>query len=246
MKKYIQLLVIIVILLTFVGCKGKEKVDDHASVQKTVHNKAIKVFPDVNLDIGLYKDMVENYEDYVEFNKYYIYTNNDMDIEDEKYKEVMSRWEVEKSEDELEKIKENAKIINTLTTKLLYEEKESFVSNQLLVVVKDYINATRLKDDSGKLFLSKELEDENLVDKVRSYMDENRIKITEIIYPDTFAVRNYKVHPVKYTYRYTIKGEMNGEPFEEDVVQDFHVTFNIEQNSMHIAYISQSIEEIEE
>lgn len=91
-------------------------------------------------------------------------------------------------------------------------------------MVDNYLRYSRLGDENATEFgLSPELEAQDPVRKVKKYMQHNDIKITEISFPETFEQFDYSIYPVKFTYRYILKGTIDKKPFEKEVVQDFYV-----------------------
>lgn len=67
------------------------------------------------------------------------------------------------------------------------------------------------------------MEAQDPVGKVKKYMQDNDIKVTEISFPETFEQVDYSIYPIKFTYRYILKGTIGKKPFEKEVVQDFYV-----------------------
>lgn len=91
-------------------------------------------------------------------------------------------------------------------------------------MVDNYLRYSRLGDENATGFgLSPELEAQDPVGKVKQYMQDNDIKVTDISFPKTFEQVDYSVYPVKFTYRYVLKGTMGKKSFEKEVVQDFYV-----------------------
>lgn len=91
-------------------------------------------------------------------------------------------------------------------------------------MVDNYLKYSRLGDENATEFgLSPELEAQDPVGKVKKYMQDNDIKVTEISFPETFEQIDYSVYPVKFTYRYVLKGAMGKKSFEKEVVQNFYV-----------------------
>jgi len=91
-------------------------------------------------------------------------------------------------------------------------------------MVDNYLKYSRLGDENATEFgLSPELEAQDPVGKVKQYMKDNDIKVTEISFPKTFEKFDYSVYPVKFTYRYVLKGTMGKKSFEKEVVQNFYV-----------------------
>lgn len=91
-------------------------------------------------------------------------------------------------------------------------------------MVDNYLKYSRLDDENSKDFgLSPELEAQDPVGKVKQYMKDNDIKVTDISFPKTFEQIDYSVYPIKLTYRYVLKGTMGKKSFEKEIVQDFYV-----------------------
>lgn len=92
-------------------------------------------------------------------------------------------------------------------------------------MVEAYLRYTRLGDEStAKRFgLSRELEAQDPIGKVKNYMEENNIVVEDIVFPETFEDVNHQLYPMRYTYRYVLKGKIDGKPFEKEVVQNFYI-----------------------
>jgi hypothetical protein len=104
------------------------------------------------------------------------------------------------------------------------EKNKESIEESTREMVDNYLKYSRLGDENATEFgLSPELETQDPVGKVKKYMEDNNIKITEISLPEAFEQVDYDVYPIKFTYRYILKGTMGKKPFEKEVVQDFYV-----------------------
>jgi len=104
------------------------------------------------------------------------------------------------------------------------EKNKESVEKSTKEMIDNYLKYSRLGDESASEFgLSPELETQDPVGKVKKYMEDNDIKITEISLPEAFEQVDYDVYPIKFTYKYIIKGTMGKKPFEKEMVQDFYV-----------------------
>lgn len=91
-------------------------------------------------------------------------------------------------------------------------------------MVDNYLKYSRLGDEKATEFgLSPELEAQDPVGKVKKNMEDNNIKITDISLPESFEQIDYSVYPIKFTYRYILKGTMGKKSFEKEIAQDFYV-----------------------
>jgi hypothetical protein len=104
------------------------------------------------------------------------------------------------------------------------EKNKESIEESTREMVDNYLKYSRLGDENATEFgLSPELETQDPVGKVKKYMEDNNIKITEISLPEAFEQVDYDVYPIKFTYRYILKGTIGKKPFEKEVVQDFYV-----------------------
>ncbi|PNT90339.1 hypothetical protein [Clostridium thermosuccinogenes] len=114
-------------------------------------------------------------------------------------------------------------------------------------LVDNYLKYTRLGDKEATVFgLSPELEAQDPVGKVKQYMEKNNIKVTEIVFPEAFEEANYNLYPVKYTYRYILKGTVNNKPFEKEVVQDFYVGIDWSEGKDKIKDVIEYVRDVSE
>lgn len=104
------------------------------------------------------------------------------------------------------------------------EKNKESIEESTKEMVDNYLKYSRLGDEKATEFgLSPELEAQDPIGKVKKYMEGNNIKITEISLPEAFEQVDYDVYPIKFTYRYILKGTIGKKPFEKEVVQDFYV-----------------------
>lgn len=104
------------------------------------------------------------------------------------------------------------------------EKNKESIEESTKEMVDNYLKYSRLGDENATEFgLSPELEAQDPVGKVKKYMQDNDIKVTEITFPETFEQVDYSIYPIKFTYRYILKGTIGKKPFEKEVVQDFYI-----------------------
>lgn len=105
---------------------------------------------------------------------------------------------------------------------LLNKGKPEEVDKIVKEEIQNYIKASKMKEKVD-FTLSEELKKHDPIKKVQDYMAKNDIKVTEIIFPDVFEEKNTWNYPMKFRYRYVIKGTIKGNPFEKEIVQDFYI-----------------------
>lgn len=93
--------------------------------------------------------------------------------------------------------------------------------------IDNYLLTTRMGKNDLKYSLSDEFKKETPESKVKEYLNDNKIEVKELVFPNTFQEINRWAYPMKYTYSYIVKGTKNGKPFETQVTQDFYVSLNI-------------------
>lgn len=134
----------------------------------------------------------------------------------------MNTLKEEKGEEALIKFVDNGE--KYILFRMAYEEKYDEAGELTKEIVDAYLLHTRLGEKTeGEFNLSKEMEEHDPIGKVQQYMKDNKILVEEIIFPETFEDIDYEIFPPKYTYRYVLKGKVDGKPFEKEVVQNFFV-----------------------
>ena len=115
-------------------------------------------------------------------------------------------------------------------------QKTGLFDKAAMNVIKYYTVASRTdkrKDQIAEInkFLSSDLQKEDPINKVKDYMNKNKIVVNDIVFPETFEKKNTMMFPMKYTYSYVIKGTIDGKPFEKQETQDFYIGVNIKDFS---------------
>lgn len=136
----------------------------------------------------------------------------------------LNNLEKEHSEEVYGKFVDNGE--KYILVQLVLENRQSKLDAEAKKIVDSYLKYTRLGEKETDFYLSKELEEHNPVGAVKKYMEENKIVVEEIILPETFEDTNYNIFPIKYTYRYVLKGTVGKKPFDKEVVQDFYIGWN--------------------
>lgn len=115
-------------------------------------------------------------------------------------------------------------------------------------MVDNYLKCSRLgdQDAAAEFGLSPELEAQDPVGKVMKYMQDNDIKVTDISFPESFEQVDYSIYPIKFTYRYILKGTMGKKPFEKEVVQDFYVGIDWSKGQDNMRDVIEYIRDVKE
>jgi len=206
MKKIVIFVLFFVLILTLAGCGSKELPFTNS--------------PENSIKIDYMEDIVLNKDTYKEM-----------------YMDYASMRLVGFMSEDLEKFLTEMENVSTERVGKFADNGDKFIAFQMSLdnykedinkgaktLVDNYLKYTRLGDKEATAFgLSPELEAQDPVGKVKKYMKDNDIKVTEISFPETFEQIDYSVYPVKFTYRYVLKGTMGKKSFEKEVVQNFYV-----------------------
>lgn len=208
MKKVgISLFILVFLLISVVtGCSQKQELPFTNS-------------PENDIKIDYMEDILQDEEKYVEMYKEYLRAqiSGNMSEEFEKFIDDLKNKSIEqgvKFIDNAEKWIVFEAYIKNRGVNLLEEEVKKVIDN--------YLRHTRLGDEEAALELSPEMEEQDPVGKVKKYMEDNNIKVTEIVFPEGFEDKDLTMYPFKFRYRYILKGTINNRPFEKEVVQDFY------------------------
>ncbi|HHT56293.1 hypothetical protein [Herbinix luporum] len=203
-KRTISILFIVfVVCITLVACGKKELPFTH--------------FPENDIIIDYMEEIIQNQEKYEGL--YYDYAS--MRIAGVKSDEL-EQFITGLTEEALGQFTDNAD--KHIALKMSLDEYKEEIDEGAKTLVDNYLKYSRLGDKEAREFgLSKELEAQDPIGKVNQYMKDKKIEITEIIFPETFEDVNYDLYPMKYTYRYIIKGTVGKQAFEKEVVQDFYI-----------------------
>lgn len=195
-----------IVILSLMGCSEKELPFTNS--------------PENNIKIDYMEGIVQSPEKYKQMYKDYISARLTANVSDELDKFITELKN--KSTETAGKFADNSDkfiIINAAMEK----DKEDILESTK-EMVDNYLKYSRLGDENATEFgLSPELEAQDPVGKVKKYMQDNDIKVTEISFPETFEQVDYSIYPIKFTYRYILKGTIGKKPFEKEVVQDFYV-----------------------
>lgn len=138
------------------------------------------------------------------------------------------------SEDEKLEFVRRAEIISEL--KFLYgrepEELEKYMADR----IKSYLNVSMLKEEEIDFVLTDEFNEFDPVLKTHDYLMENKIMVTDIIYPEDAIELDMWNYPMKFVYTYAIKGNVNGEDFFKNITKTFY--FEFDPNKEMQEYIS--------
>ena len=204
--KIVYTLFCFIVILSLMGCSEKE-----LPFTNSTEN---------NIKIDYMEGIVQSPEKYKQMYKDYISARLTANVSDELDKFITELKN--KSTETAGKFADNSDkfiIINAAMEK----DKEDILESTK-EMVDNYLKYSRLGDENATEFgLSPELEAQDPVGKVKKYMQDNDIKVTEISFPETFEQVDYSIYPIKFTYRYILKGTIGKKPFEKEVVQDFYV-----------------------
>ncbi|XOQ45310.1 MAG: Secreted protein [Clostridium sp.] len=195
-----------IIILSLMGCSEKELPFTNS--------------PENDIKIDYMEDIVQDQEKYEQMYKDYISARLTANVSDELDKFITELKN--KSTETAGKFVDNGD--KFIAFQMSLDDYKEDINKGAKTLVDNYLKYTRLGDKEATAFgLSPELEAQDPVGKVKQYMEKNNIKVTEIVFPEAFEEANYNLYPVKYTYRYILKGTVNNKPFEKEVVQDFYV-----------------------
>ncbi len=204
--KIVYTLFCFIVILSLMGCSEKEL----PFTNSPENDIKIDYMEDIVLNKDTYKEM---YMDYASM-RIVGFMSEDL----EKFLTEMENVSTER----VGKFADNGDkfiVINAVIEK----NKES-IEESTREMVDNYLKYSRLGDENATEFgLSPELEAQDPVGKVKKYMQDNDIKVTEISFPETFEQVDYSIYPIKFIYRYILKGTIGKKPFEKEVVQDFYV-----------------------
>jgi len=135
----------------------------------------------------------------------------------------MDRLDYERGEEALEKFVDNGE--KYIVVQMASDDLHGGIEEIAKTMIDSYLKYTRLgeKEAEAGFKLSKEMEEHNPVEKVKKYMEDNKIVVEEIVFSETFEDVNYDIFPMKFTYRYTLKGKVDDKPFEKEVLQNFFI-----------------------
>lgn len=207
--KIVYTLFCFIVILSLMGCSEKEL----PFTNSPENDIKIDYMEDIVLNKDTYKEM---YMDYAS-----MWIAGFMSEDLEKFLTEMENVSTER----VGKFVDNGdKFIIVQTVK---EKNEEDIKEIFKNMIDNYLKYSRLGDESATEFgLSPELETQDPVGKVKKYMQDNDIKITEISFPNGFEKVDFDIYPMEFTYRYILKGTMKKKPFEKEVVQKFYVGFD--------------------
>lgn len=195
-----------------------------------------KTSPENNIKISSMDDLVKN-ENSLTKSYSLVYTqvqtgkiSDDLQKELDKMKEEYGS-DYDSKHDELLSKTQELFVVNDMN-----ERRSGIFDKAAMNVIKYYIEASRTdkyKDqiaDINKL-LSSDFQKEDPINKVKDYMNKNKIVVTDVVFPETFEKKNTMMSPMKYTYSYVIKGTIDGKPFEKEEIQDFYFGISIKDFS---------------
>lgn len=207
--KIVYTLFCFIVILSLMGCSEKEL----PFTNSPENNIKIDYMEDIVLNKDTYKEM---YMDYASM-RIVGFMSEDL----EKFLTEMENVSTER----VGKFADNGdKFIIMQTVK---EKNEEDIKEIAKNMIDNYLKYSRLGDESATEFgLSPELETQDPVGKVKKYMEDNDIKITEISFPNGFEKVDFDIYPMEFTYRYILKGTMKKKPFEKEIVQKFYIGFD--------------------
>ncbi len=209
MKKIVTFVLFFVLILTLAGCGSKELPFANS--------------PENSIKIDYMEDIIQNEDKYAEM--YIKYTSARIfGAMSEEFEQFITELENESVEKAVKFIDNADKFIIIQIGK---EKNKEDIKEICKNMIDNYLKYSRLGDESATKFgLSPELETQDPVGKVKKYMEDNDIKITEISFPNGFEKVNLDIYPMEFTYRYILKGTMKKKPFEKEVAQKFYIGFD--------------------
>lgn len=206
MKRIVFPVLFLALVLIFTGCGSKKELPFTNS-------------PESSIKIDYMEDIIQNEDKYAEM--YIKYTSARIfGAVSEEFEQFISELKNE-SEEKAVKFIDNADKFIALRSILSDDTKEE-VKQDAKQMIDGYLRRSRLGDENTTFDLSPELEAQNPIGRVKEYMENNKIKVTEIDFPEGFENVNFDIYPFKFTYRYVLKGTVGNRPFEKEVVQDFY------------------------
>ncbi len=174
-----------IIILSLMGCSEKELPFTNS--------------PENDIKIDYMEGIVQDQEKYEQMYKDYISARLTANVSDELDKFITELKN--KSTETAGKFADNGDKFFLINAAM--EKNKEGILESTKEMVDNYLKYSRLDDENSKDFgLSPELEAQDPVGKVKKYMQDNDIKVTEISFPKTFEKFDYSVYPVKFTYRY--------------------------------------------
>lgn len=120
---------------------------------------------------------------------------------------------------------------------MLFEGATEEAEQLVLEEIQNYLKASRMDEQGLDFVLSPEFEKAQPIEKVQKYMKDNKIEVTQLLLSNSFEEQNTWVYPMKFTYKYTVVGTINGKAFEREIVQDFYIGADSEDLQERIEYI---------
>jgi len=207
-RKIISVLSIFIALcLTLVGCSSNKELPFAHS-------------PENDIKIDYMEDIVNNQDKYKDM--YMKYSSmRIVGIMSEELEQFITELE-NKSVETVGKFADNGDKFIVFQSSL--NKHKSDIEEGAKTLIDNYLKNSRLGDEKATEFgLSPELEAQDPIGKVKKYMDDNKIKVTDIVLPQTVEKADYDIYPMKFTYRYVLKGTVDKKPFEKEIVQDFYL-----------------------
>lgn len=223
--RILYILICLIITISLVGCSEKTEPFTHS--------------PENDIKIDYMEEIIQNQEKYEGL--YYDYASmmivGVMSDELEQFANGLT-------EEASGKFADNAN--KHIVLKMSLDEYQEEIDEGAKTLVDNYLKYSRLGDKEATEFgLSKELEAQDPIGKVNQYMKDENIEITEIVFPETFENVNYDLYPMKYTYRYILKGTVNKQPFEKEVVQDFYIGVDWSEGMDNIKDIIEYVRDVQ-
>lgn len=162
----------------------------------------------------------ENHKIYQQYNQYKLSGVMSSDI-----KSMFEKKKAGKTDEEYQRIigqyVVNGDKVFTMHVAYLKPEKAAKLDKIYVKYVQEYIKSTRMKQGELSITLYPEFSKQDPAAKVKEYMDKEKIVVTDADLPNIFENEDILNYPFKFTYRYVLKGTINGKAFEKEVVQDF-------------------------
>ncbi|QUH22038.1 hypothetical protein [Alkaliphilus sp. B6464] len=214
-KSLLLLITIFFVLTTLVGCGTKVPFETN---------------PESEIKIESIEKSIQNSEKDKEFyEKYFQYRV--LGVMPKGLEEMFNAL----SDDELERKVENGEKLFIIN--LLVKDSPQEVEQLVLEEIQNYIKASRMEEKELDFVLAPEFEKEKPIEKVKEYMNKNKIEVTEVVLPESFESINTWAYPMRYTYKYVLIGTIDGKSFEKEIVQDFYIGANTDDLHERIEYI---------
>lgn len=176
--------------------------------------------PDAYISQSIEGD-INNLDELREMHKHYR-VNNTLFTETEAFNDFYSKLD----EEEQLKFAKRSDMVTALW--FAYNDKESGFDQFFIDEIKNYLTATKQAANT-ELNLSKELLEKDPVNTVKEYMDKSKIEIVEMFLPNALVSIDRWNYPIKTEYKYLVKGTVDGEPFEKEIVQTFYFGANLDE-----------------